>query len=126
VGNIDFTEHAGFSWWCILLLVGGLTMIVLGPLRAQSRSGATANVVLGTVFFCYGLYLTFVFQGGDYYFSSWVLILLLIFPAVLIARAIRSSNGGKTRRHEDAKQTRYAELQDAQEAHEAAITRRSK
>lgn len=125
MGNLDFTEHALFSWWCILLLVGGLTMIVLGPLRARSRSGATTNVVLGIVFFCYGLYLTFVFRGGDYVFSSWVLILLLIFPAVLITRTIQSSNPGKAGRHEEAKQARYAELQDAQEAHEATIKRRS-
>ena len=97
-------------------------MIVLGPLRAQSRSGTTLNVVLGIVFFCYGLYLSFGYRGGHYYFSYWVLIL----PAVLITRTIRSSNGGKVRRREEATQTRYAELQEAQEAYAATIERRSK
>jgi membrane-bound ClpP family serine protease len=122
MGNLDFADHAGFSWCCILLMVGGLTMIVLGPLRGKSRSGAILNVILGIVFFCYGLYLTFGFRGGHYYFSYWALIL----PAVLITRAIRSSNGEKVQRREEAKQTRYAELQDAQEAHAAATERRSK
>ena len=122
MGNLDFADHAGFSCCCILLMVGGLTMIVLGPLRGKSRSGATVNVVLGFVFFCYGLYLTFGFRGGHYYFSLWALII----PAVLITRTIRSSNGEKVQRREDIKQTRYAELQDAQEAHAASFERRSK
>jgi uncharacterized membrane protein len=122
MGNLDFADHAGFSWCCILLMVGGLTMIVLGPLRGKSRSGATLNVVLGIVFFCYGLYLTFGFRGGHYYFSYWALIL----PAVLITRAIRSSSGEKVQRREEAKQARYEELQDAQEAHAATVERRSK
>lgn len=122
MGNLDFTNHAGFSLCCILLMVGGLTMVVLGPSRANSRSGATLDVVLGIVFFCYGLYLTFGFRGGRYYFPYSALII----PVVLITRAIRSSNGEKVRRREEARQARYAELQDAQEAHAASIERRSK
>lgn len=117
MGNLDFAGNAGFSWYCVLLLIGGLTMIVLGPMRGQSRSGVTANLVFGIVFFCYGLYLTFGFRGGHYFVSYWVLIL----PVVLITQTIRSSNGEKVLRRQKAQQARYAELQDAQEAHAEAI-----
>ena len=99
-----------------------MTLFVLGPLREQPRSGAILNLVLGIVFCCYGLYLTFGFQGGHYFVSYWVLIL----PVVLITKTIRSSNGEKVQRREEAKQARYAQLQDAQEAHAATIERRSK
>ncbi|HET9169299.1 MAG TPA: hypothetical protein VFN97_07670 [Actinospica sp.] len=122
MGNLDFANHAEFSWCCILLMLGGLTMIVLGPLRGKSRFWAAVNVVLGIASFCYGLYLTFSFRGGHYFFSYWVLII----PAVLITRTIRSSNGEKVYRREQAKRNRYAELQDAQEAHAANIGRRAK
>ncbi|MBR7831223.1 hypothetical protein KDK95_33260 [Actinospica sp. MGRD01-02] len=121
MGNLDFANNAGFSWYCVLLLVGGLAMIVLGPLRGHSRSGVTLNLFLGIVFFCYGLYLTFGFRGGHYLVSYWVLIL----PVVLVTRTIRSSNSEKVRQRETAKQARYAELQEAQEAHAAATARRS-
>lgn len=121
VGNLDFADNAGFSWYCVLLLTGGLTMVVLGPLRRQSRPSVTLNVVLGIVFCCYGLYLTFGFRGGHYVVFYWVLIL----PVVLITRTIRSANGEKVRQREEAKQAHYAELQDAQEAHAAAVDRRT-
>ncbi|MBS2962579.1 hypothetical protein KGA66_05940 [Actinocrinis puniceicyclus] len=121
MGNLDFTSNAGFSWYCVLLVIDGLTMIVLGRLRGQSRSGLTLNLVLGIVFLCYGLYLTFGFRGGHYFVSYWALIL----PVVLITRTIRSSNGEKVRRREAAKRARYAELQEAQEAHAAEVEYRS-
>lgn len=121
MGNLNFADSAGFSWYCVLLVIGGLTMIVLGPLRGQARSGMTLNLILGIVFFGYGLYLAYGFRGGHYFVSYWVLIL----PVVLITRTIRSSNGEKVRRREETKQARYAELQDAQEAHAAVIERRS-
>lgn len=121
MGNLDFAGNAGFSWYRVLLLISGLTMIVVGPLREQPRSRMTLNLVLGIVFFCYGAYLTFGFRGGHYFVSYWVLIL----PVVLVTRTIRSSNGEKVRRREGAKQARYAELQDAQEAHAAVVQRRS-
>ena len=122
MGNLDFANHAGFSWCCIVLVVGGLTMIVLGPLRSPSRSRATVDVVVGSVFFCYGLYLTFGFWGGRYYFPFYALIA----PPLWITHMIRSSNGEKVRRREKAQQTRDAELQGALEAHAATINRRSK
>lgn len=121
MGNLDFAGNAEFSWYCVLLLISGLTLIVLGPIRRQSRSGAALNVVIGIVFFCYGAYLTFGFRSGHYFVSYWVIIL----PVVLITRTIRSSNGEKVRRREETKQARYAELQDAQEAHAAVIEGRS-
>lgn len=121
MGNLDFVDNAGFSWYCVLLLVGGLTMMVLGPVRGQSRSGVTLNLAVGSVFFCYGLYLTFGYRGGHYFVSYWVLIL----PALLIVRTMRSANGAKVRQRQEAKQARYAELQEAQEAHASAGERRS-
>lgn len=121
MGNLDFANAAGFSWYCILLLISGLTLVVLGPLRGQSRSGKVGSVVFGAIFFCYGLYLIFGFRGGHYFISYWALIL----PVVLITRAIRSSNGQAVRRRQESKETRYAELQDAQEAYAATMKRRS-
>lgn len=121
MGNLNFANSAGLSWYCVLLVISGLTMIVLGRSRGQSRSGLTLNLALGIVFLCYGVYLTFGFRGGHYFVSYWVLIL----PVVLITRTIRSSNGEKVRQHEQAKLARYAELQEAQEAHVAGIERRS-
>lgn len=99
-------------------------LIVPGPgdrSRGQSRSGLTLNLVLGVAFFCYGGYLIFGFRGGHYFVSYWVLIL----PVVLITRTIRSSNGEKARRREAAKQARYAQPQEAQEAHATGADRRS-
>jgi hypothetical protein len=121
MGNLDFASNAGFSWYCVLLVIGGLTMVVLGRSRRQSRPGLTLNLVLGIVFLCYGVYLTFNFRGGHYFVSYWVLLL----PIVLVTRTIRSSNGEKVRQREETKQARHAELQEAQEAHAAEVERRS-
>ena len=88
MGNLDFSNNAGFSWYCILLLISGLTLVVLGPLRRRAGSQSTVSVVVGAVFLGYGLYLTFGFHGGHYFVSYWVLIL----PIVLITQLVRSSN----------------------------------
>lgn len=120
MGNLDFTNNAGFSWYCVLLLISGLTMIALGPLRRATRSAVALNLVLGIAFLGYGLYLIFGFRSGHYIVSYWALIL----PALLITRTVRSSNSEKARQRHDATQTRYAELQEAQEAHAAHIERR--
>ena len=125
MGNLDFANHAGLSWYCVLLLAGGATMIAISLLRGQSQGGRIASLGLGIVFLGYGFYLTFSFQGGTYYISYWALIL----PVLLIVRTVRSVNesrgGVKVRRRQEAKQTYYAELQEAQEAHAAAVKRPS-
>jgi uncharacterized membrane protein len=121
MGNLNFADHAGFAWYCVLLMISGLTMVALGPLGRRSRFGIARNLVVGMAFLGYGLYLTFVFRGGHYVVFYWVLIL----PLVLITQTIRSHNGAKVRRRELAKQARYAEIQDAQEAHAAVLGRRS-
>jgi hypothetical protein len=123
MGNLDFAGRAGFSWYCVLLLVGGATTVTISLLRRQSQGGRIANLGVGGAFLCYGFYLTFGFHGGTYYVFYWVLIL----PVLLIVRTIRSikeeQGGTKVRQRQEAKQTYYAELQEAQEAHTAAVRR---
>src|SRR5437588_11364641 len=99
MGNLDFANSAEFSWYCVLLVISGLTVIVLSRSRGKSRYGLTLNLVLGVAFLCYGDYLIFGFRGDHYFIPYWVLIL----PVVLLTRTNRSSNGDKARRPEETK-----------------------
>jgi hypothetical protein len=87
VGNIDFTNHAGFSWYCLLLMFTGIAMLVITLVRGQTRGGKILNLVFGAGFLIYGLYLTFLFSGGTYiiFFKAFIL------PALLIVNTIRSA-----------------------------------
>ncbi|HEX9035214.1 MAG TPA: hypothetical protein VF834_25510 [Streptosporangiaceae bacterium] len=86
MGNLDFTHQAGFSWYCILLLVSGAAMLAISFLPRQSKGGRIANVIFGAGFFCYSLYLMFFFTGGTYF----VFFKAFILPVVLIVNTIRT------------------------------------
>ena len=87
MGNIDFTNHAGFSWYCLLLMFTGIAMLVIALVRGQTSVSKILNVVFGAGFLIYGFYLTFLFHGGTYF----VFFKAFILPALLIVNTIRSA-----------------------------------
>jgi hypothetical protein len=105
MGNIDFTNEAGFSWYCVLLIGSGVAMLAISPLRRQTNVGKIANLIFGAGFCCYGFYLVFIFHGGTYivFFKAFIL------PVVLIVNTVKSI---ATRR--DA--TKAPQRRDRQEA----------
>jgi hypothetical protein len=80
MGNLNFSLHAGFSWYCLLLMFSGIAMLVLAAVRNQTRSRQVIRAIFGLGFFLYGFYLTFIFSGGHYVIFFQVLIL----PVLLI------------------------------------------
>ena len=80
MGNLNFSHDAGFSWYCILLMLSGIVMLVIGVLRNQTAIRRIIRVVFGIGYFCYGFYLTFVFTGGHYllFFQAFLLPILII------------------------------------------------
>lgn len=94
MGNLDFTNQPGFSWYCILLLVSGVALLVLGPVPGLSRGSRIANLLFGLGFLGYGIYLVFVFHGGTYF----LLFKAFIVPVVLIVNAVRELRYANLRR----------------------------
>jgi hypothetical protein len=80
MGNLDFAQHAAFSWYCLLLMFSGIVMLVISVLRNQSTQRRVIRAILGIGFFGYGFYLAFVFGGGSYivFFQAFIVPVLLI------------------------------------------------
>lgn len=80
MGNLNFSHDAGFSWYCILLMFAGIAMLVIGVLRNQRMSRRVIRVIFGIGYFCYGFYLTFIFNGGHYllFFQAFIVPVLLV------------------------------------------------
>lgn len=91
MGNLDFSNQPGFSWYCVLLLVSGIAMLCMVGLPAASKGARVANLLFGVGFTAYAVYLIFVFQGGHYlvFFKAFVL------PVFLIVGAVRSAVAGR-------------------------------
>ncbi|SBT43957.1 DUF2076 domain-containing protein [Micromonospora auratinigra] len=71
----------------LLLLLGGIAMVVIGlAVKEQSTLSRVLDVVFGIIFFCYGFYLMFLFEGGRYR----VFIYAFILPILLIVRAFKA------------------------------------
>jgi hypothetical protein len=94
VGNLDFTDQAGFSWYCILLLVSGVILVAFAGLPGLGRGNRVVNVLFGLGFLGYGVYLVYFFQGGSYF----VFFKAFIVPVVLIINSIRGVRGANMRR----------------------------
>ena len=94
VGNLDFTDHAGFSWYCVLLLVSGVGLLVLGLLPGLTVRSRVANVLVGAGFLGYAAYLVFAFHGGSYviFFQAFIV------PVLLIANTVRDLRSANLRR----------------------------
>ncbi|MEU2610553.1 hypothetical protein ABZ570_03035 [Micromonospora sp. NPDC007271] len=76
-----------FLIYALLLLLGGIAMVVTGlAIKEQGTLARVLNVVVGVAFFCYGFYLTFLFEGGEYRIFIYVFVL----PILLIIRAIKA------------------------------------
>jgi hypothetical protein len=76
-----------FNIYTILLMLSGVLLIVVGA--AVPHQGAVMrvfNIVVGVLFFGYGFYLQFLFQGGTYH----IFLYAFIGPALLIARTIQA------------------------------------
>lgn len=86
MGNLNFAHNAAFSWYCLLLMFSGITMLVLAVLRNQATRRRVVRAVFGVGFFLYGFYLTFIFGGGSYF----VFFQAFIVPVALIIDTIRS------------------------------------
>ena len=84
MGNLSFAHHAGFSWYCILLMFSGIAMLVMAVLRNQTRQRQVIRVIFGVGYFCYGFYLAFIFAGGHYvlFFQAFILPVLLIVDTI--------------------------------------------
>jgi ABC-type iron transport system FetAB permease component len=98
MGNLNFAHNAGFSWYCLLLMLSGILMVVLGVVRNQRLARRVVRVVLGVAYFGYGFYLTFVFTGGHY----WLFFQAFLLPVLVLADTLR---GGPARRRMAARQT---------------------
>lgn len=84
MGNLSFAHNAGFSWYCILLMLSGIAMLMTAVLRNQAVQRRVIRAIFGIGFFCYGFYLTFVFAGGHYvlFFQAFIVPVLLILDTI--------------------------------------------
>ena len=84
MGNLSFAHNAGFSWYCILLMLSGIAMLVTAVLRNQAVQRRVIRAIFGIGFFCYGFYLTFIFAGGHYvlFFQAFIVPVLLILDTI--------------------------------------------
>jgi hypothetical protein len=92
LGNLDFSNEPGFSWYCVLLLVSGLAMLCMVGVPAASKGARVANLIFGVGFTAYAVYLIFMFDGGHYF----VFFKAFVLPIVLIVSAIKSAAAGRS------------------------------
>lgn len=99
MGNLNFAHNAGFSWYCILLMVSGIAMLVMAVVKNQVPRRRIIRAIFGIGFFLYGFYLTFVFSGGHYvvFFQAFIVPVLLLIDTVrsqTARRRVRQPAGG--------------------------------
>ena len=94
MGNLDFTNHAGFSWYCILLAVAGALLLICGLLPGIGIRTRVANLLVGAGFLGYAAYLVFALHGGSYliFFQAFIV------PVALIANTFRELRSANLRR----------------------------
>jgi hypothetical protein len=94
MGNLDFTDQAGFSWYCLLLLFSGVALLALFLLPGLTRGGRVLNLLFGIGFLGYAIYLIFLFHGGTYviFFKAFIV------PVVLVINSLRGMRSANLRR----------------------------
>ncbi|RAG81878.1 hypothetical protein DN069_30570 [Streptacidiphilus pinicola] len=88
---LHFTAHPFLALYALLLLVSGIGSIVMSVtnLSGQSIGWRIFGVVAGLAFAGYGVYMGFVFDGGEYIISFKAIILPFALLASLVARMRR-------------------------------------
>jgi hypothetical protein len=80
--NLDFSAEPLFSWYVVLLIISGIAMIVIGAVNSAglSKGWRAFNVIAGLAFTGYGIYLGFIFEGGEYviFFKAFILPVLMV------------------------------------------------
>ena len=76
-----------FYAYVFFLIASGVLMLVMGILRAPyARRSRVLNLIMGTGFAIYGLYLLLFFQGGHYIFFFYAFVL----PVLMTVRFFRA------------------------------------
>jgi hypothetical protein len=99
MGNLDFTNNAGFSAYCVALLVAGLVMITVSALSYAWRAKVSAvmiGMLIGLAALGYGLYLIFAFKGGTYFISYYVFAAPVLWTVRLVQARVP---GGRPKGH---------------------------
>ncbi len=87
-----------FLIYTLMLMLSGIATVVVGLVfKEQSTFARIASIVVGLALFCYGFYLMFIFDGGEYRIFFYVFIL----PILLIVGAVK---GRKQAREQAAAQ----------------------
>lgn len=115
MGNLDFTNQAGFSWYCVLLVISGLLMVAMSAMPGQVTRRRIINALIGLAMFGYGLYLIFAFSGGTYEIFIYVFIL----PIFAIINAARAANTARQRKTAIDAQQRMAAQEYVQQQYAA-------
>jgi hypothetical protein len=115
VGNLDFTNNAGFSAYCVALLVAGVITIAVSALSSVWRAKASAVVIgilIGLASLGYGLYLIFAFKGGTYFISYYVFVAPVLWTVRLMRARVpgRRPQGHRTRAKQFKRQVEAGEV----------------
>jgi hypothetical protein len=86
--NLDFSAQPLFSWYVLLLIFSGIAMLVMGALNSGglSKGWRALNLLFGLGFAGYGIYLGFIFKGGEYI----IFFKALILPVLMIVNYVRA------------------------------------
>ncbi|MVU83824.1 hypothetical protein GPX89_42170 [Nocardia sp. ET3-3] len=84
-----------FGFYVVMLFVSGIVVISVALAASGLHPGRrVVNVLIGTAFLGYGIYLAVFFQSGEYRIFFWVFIL----PISLLADAVRTAEAPAPRR----------------------------
>ncbi|QFG23972.1 hypothetical protein [Actinomadura sp. WMMB 499] len=87
--NIDFGADATFSWYVVLLLLSGPLILLAAAITDEGIWARIAYAAAGLAMLGYGVYLGFIFTGGEYYMFFYVFIL----PIAVVFRVAASLIG---------------------------------
>lgn len=105
--NLDFSADPLFSWYVVLLIISGIAMVGIGAVNfgGLSTGWRVFNVLAGVGFVGYGVYLGFVFEGGEYI----IFLKAFILPVLMIVNFVRSLSA----RHKAAAPVQFVPAQQA-------------
>ncbi|MET9874798.1 hypothetical protein ABZZ36_09265 [Actinacidiphila glaucinigra] len=86
--NLDFSAEPLFSWYVVLLIISGIAMIIIGAVNSSGLSNGwrAFNVIAGLAFTGYGIYLGFIFEGGEYF----IFFKAFILPGLVVVNFFRA------------------------------------